>query len=72
MSARIIPMIEPLHPLQIAVWRRMSYDEKRAVSEGLIQTARALTSARVRAGNPDWNETQVQHAVSRHFLHAHT
>lgn len=72
MSARIIPVIEPLHPLQIAAWRRMSYDEKRAVSEGLLQTARALTSDRVRAGHPDWNEAQVQHAVSRHFLHAHT
>lgn len=67
-----VPKLEPLHPLQIEAWRRMSYAEKRAISESLYQTARDLTADRVRRENPVWSEAEVQAAVSRHFLHAHT
>ncbi len=62
----------PLHPAQIAAYRRMTPHEKLAQSEAMYWQARALKASWLRARHPDWSEEAIEARVREIFLLATT
>lgn len=54
---------EPMHPLQIRAYRRMSVAEKLDRLAQLHESGRALLAAGIRMRHPEWSEQEVQHEV---------
>ncbi|MFM8764244.1 MAG: hypothetical protein ACKOEZ_05340 [Spartobacteria bacterium] len=64
--------IEPLHPIQIQIFREMTFAEKWAVAQGLWLMARDARLAASRRANPDLTEEEHQKLVAREFARART
>lgn len=60
---------ERLHPLQIERFRQMTSDEKHAVLNGMIRTARQIKRAALRQQQPHLTEAQLDRALARVMLH---
>lgn len=60
---------EPIHPMQIAAFRRMTTGQKLDAMAQMYQMARGMIAAQVRAQHPDWDQETLQREVSRRFLH---
>ena len=56
----MIPLIEPLHPVQQEVLRRMSPPEKWNICLGLLETATETRLAALRKTHPDWAEDRLR------------
>ena len=56
----MVPMIEPLHPIQREALRRMSPAEKWSISLGLLETATQSRLAALRQAHPDWTEDRLR------------
>lgn len=56
---------------QVAVFRRMSPQEKIGVASGLRRSAERLAEAGIRMRHPAWDAPRVADEVRRIFLHGH-
>jgi len=65
-------MDEPLHPAQIAAYRRMSAQQKIEQALALYWAARKLKADALRMQHPDWSEAQIEARVREIFLLATT
>jgi hypothetical protein len=62
----------PLHPAQIAAYRRMTPEQKLAQASALYWQARALKAAWLRTQHPMWSEAEIEARVREIFLLATT
>ena len=60
---------EPMHPVQIAGYRRMTVAEKLDDLAQMYQFARQLTATGVRMRHPDWSAEEVEREVREHMLY---
>ncbi|MBU4459848.1 MAG: hypothetical protein KJ579_04710 [Verrucomicrobia bacterium] len=56
---------------QVAIFRRMTPQEKFDVASGLRRSAEQLAEAGVRMRHPAWGAPRVAAEVRRMFLHGH-
>ena len=56
----MIPVIEPLHPVQREALRRMSPAEKWSISLGLLQMATESRLVALRQAHPDWTDGRLR------------
>ena len=54
---------EPMHPIQIAGYRKMTVAQKLDRLSALYCSARAMMATGVRMRHPDWNDEQVEREV---------
>ena len=64
------PSHDRLLPQQIAIYRRMTPEQRLRVAGELYRSSRALSAAGLRMRHPDWNDAQVEREVRRIFLYA--
>jgi len=64
--------IEPLHPIQLARFRVMTFQEKWAVSQSLFRMAWQARMGVTRRAQPDLNEKECRAVVAKEFLRART
>jgi len=57
-------------PEQIAIWRKMSGEQRLGIAESLCKAARKWKAAGVREQHPDWSDEQVNAEVRRMFSRA--
>ena len=65
-------MNEPLHPVQIEGFRRMSPLEKLEMLARLYETGILLRVAGLRMAHPDWPEERLDFEARRALLYAGT
>lgn len=65
------PDLEPLHPIQIAAFARMTPTEKHRVFLGLVHCAREISRNSLRTRHPGWKKEQIESALARITLHGH-
>jgi hypothetical protein len=57
-------------PEQIAIYRRMTPEQRYQAGRDLYWSARRMKAAFLQSQHPDWTEDQVQNEVSQIFLYA--
>lgn len=65
-------MQEPLHPLQVEGFRRMSPARKLQMVCSLYAAGIRLKAAGLRLAHPDWSEEQLEREARRSLLYAGT
>jgi len=65
-------MIEPIHPLQIEGFRRMTPAQKLSMAAALYEAGIQLRVAGLRMAHPDWPVERLEHEARRSLLHAGT
>jgi hypothetical protein len=65
-------MIEPVHPLQIEGFRRMTPAQKLRLTAALYEAGIQLRVAGLRMAHPDWPVERLEHEARRSLLHAGT
>jgi hypothetical protein len=60
---------EPMHPLQIRAYRKMTPAEKLDRMAQLYESAQQFFAAGVRMRHPDWSEEQIKRAVRDSILY---
>jgi hypothetical protein len=65
-------MFEPLHPVQIEGFKRMSPAQKLQMVSDLYAAGIQLRVAGLRSVHPDWSPEQLEFEARRSFLHAGT
>jgi hypothetical protein len=65
-------MIEPVHPLQIEGFRRMTPAQKLSMTAALYEAGIQLRVAGLRMAHPDWPAERLEHEARRSLLHAGT
>jgi len=65
-------MLEPLHPVQIEGFKRMSPAQKLQMVCDLYETGIQLRVAGLRAAHPDWPPERLDFEAGRSLLHAGT
>jgi hypothetical protein len=65
-------MSEPLHPVQIEGFKRMSPARKLDMVCDLYETGIQLRVAGLRVTHPDWPQEQLEFEARRSLLHAGT
>lgn len=65
-------MLEPIHPVQIEGFRRMTPAQKLQMVCDLYQSGIRLRVAGLRAGHPDWTEQQLEREARRSLLFSGT
>jgi hypothetical protein len=65
-------MLEPLHPVQIEAFKRMSPAQKLQMVADLYETGIQLRVAGLRATHPDWSQERLEFEARRSLLHAGT
>ena len=66
------PYIEPLHPVQIEGFRKMTVAQKVAKIWSMRESAIGLRMAGLRMRHPDWPEEKVEYEARRWALYAST
>ena len=61
---------EQATPEQIAVFRRMTMDQRWSAAQNLYWTVRRHKTAFLQQQHPEWSEQKVDEEVRRIFLHA--
>ena len=56
----MIPVIEPLHPIQREALRKMSPAEKWKISLGLLEMATESRLVALRQAHPDWPDDRLR------------
>ena len=67
-----LAMLEPLHPLQIEGFRRMTPAQKLQMVADLHATGIQLRIAGLRMTHPDWSEERMEREARRSLLYAGT
>jgi hypothetical protein len=65
-------MREPIHPLQVEGFRRMSPASKLQMVADLYAAGIRLRAAGLRLTHPDWTQEQLEREARRSLLHAGT
>ena len=65
-------MEEPLHPVQIEGFRRMSPAQKLQMVADLYHAGIRLKAAGLRLAHPDWPAERIEREARRALLHAGT
>jgi hypothetical protein len=65
-------MDEPLHPVQIAGFKRMTPAQKLQMVADLYATGIRLKAAGLRMRHPDWTQEQAEFEARRSLLYAGT
>ncbi len=65
-------MLEPLHPVQIEGFKRMTPAQKLEMVTSLYETGIQLRVAGLRATHPDWPAERLEFEARRSLLHAGT
>ena len=65
-------MPEPLHPVQVEGFKRMSPAQKLDMVCDLYEAGIQLRVAGLRAGHPDWPQERLELEARRSLLHAGT
>lgn len=65
-------MDEPMHPLQIAGFRKMSFAQKLDLITMMRETGIGLRVAGLRMRHPDWPEEKLETEARRAAMHAST
>ena len=65
-------MNEPMHPLQIEGFRRMTPAQKLRMVAELYAAGIELRVASLRMSHPDWTEQRLRYEARRSLLHAGT
>lgn len=65
-------MLEPLHPVQIEGFKRMSPAQKLKMVSDLYETGIQLRIAGLRSAHPDWSTERLDFEARRSLLHAGT
>lgn len=65
-------MDEPLHPIQVAGFRRMTPAQKLQMVADLYHTGIRLRMAGLRMQHPDWPEERIAREARRSLLYAGT
>ena len=65
-------MLEPLHPVQIEGFKRMSPAQKRRMVADLYEAGIQLRVAGLRAAHPDWPSERLEFDARRSLLFAGT
>ena len=60
---------EPMHPMQVRAYRKMSVAEKLDRMAKLHECGRALLEAGIRMRHPEWSEEQVRAEVRAGMLY---
>lgn len=60
---------EPMHPLQVAHYRRMTVAQKLDALAQMYQLGRGLAAAGVRMRHPDWDDEAVERQVREQMLY---
>ena len=60
---------EPMHPLQVAHYRRMTVAEKLDALAQMYRMGRSLAEAGVRMRHPDWDDETVERQVREQMLY---
>ena len=60
---------EPMHPMQIAAYRRMTPAQKLDGLAAMYRFARSLAEAGIRMRHPDWDDAAVERAVREQMLY---
>lgn len=60
---------EPMHPLQVAAYRRMTAAQKLDRLAEMYRVARTLMVAGSRMRHPEWSEEQVEREVRARMLY---
>ena len=66
------PYIEPLHPVQIAGFRKMTVAQKVSMIWSMRESAIGLRMAGLRMRHPDWSEEKLELEARRWALYAST
>jgi hypothetical protein len=72
MSAQTNHTDEPLHPVQIAGLRRMTFGQKMEIITMMREAGIGLRIAGLRMRNPDWTESQLETEARRAAMYAST
>ena len=65
-------MSEGLHPEQVKALRKMTPARRLELTGVLIEQARQLRAAMLRAKHPDWPDKAIAQALSEFVAHAHS
>lgn len=65
-------MLEPLHPVQIEGFKRMSPAQKLQMVADLYEAGIQLRVAGLRVTHPDWPSERLEFEARRSLLHAGT
>jgi hypothetical protein len=65
-------MDEPLHPLQIEGFRRMTPAQKLQMVADLYHAGIRLKAAGLRSAHPEWPTERIEHEARRSLLYAGT
>jgi hypothetical protein len=65
-------MHEPIHPVQLEGFRRMTAEEKLNMVAMLYQTGIRLRVAGLRLAHPNWPEQRLEEEARRSLLYAGT
>lgn len=61
--------MDTLEPIQIEIFRKMSFREKWRIAQGMHCLARETRSRVLRRENPDWTDAQVNAAIAHELIH---
>ena len=65
-------MLEPIHPVQVEGFRRMTPAQKLQMVADLYEAGIRLKMAGLRPAHPDWTEQQLEREARRSLLYAGT
>ena len=65
-------MLEPIHPMQIEGFRRMTPAEKLRMVADLYETGIRLRMAGLRMAHSDWSDERLEHEARRSLLYSGT
>jgi hypothetical protein len=65
-------MNEPLHPVQVEAFRRMTPAQKLQRVAELYHAGIQLKAAGLRLAHPDWSQDRAEHEARRSLLYAGT
>jgi hypothetical protein len=68
----MLSMLEPLHPVQIEGFRRMTPAEKLQMVADLYHAGIRLRMAGLRLQHPDWPDERLEREARRSLLYAGT
>lgn len=63
-------LCDELHPVQVEIYKNMSYENKFKIICNIYWTARRMKAAAFRSFHPEWSEEKVQDEVRKVFLYA--
>jgi hypothetical protein len=64
--------LEPLHPVQLARFRAMTFQEKMNVAQGLFRMAQRARLEAAKRRHPGLTEDEYRQIVAREFARSHT